>query len=57
MGDIRHVYKILIGKSELNRPHGVQRYQKDNKVDLINRVTTQMMRLMIATRSTNVCVP
>jgi hypothetical protein len=27
MGDIRNVYRILIGKSEGNRPLGIQRHQ------------------------------
>jgi len=36
MGDIRNVYKILVGKSEGNRPIGIYRHQQeDNKVDLI----------------------
>jgi hypothetical protein len=36
MGDIRNVYKILIGISKENRPLGIHRRQSDgNKVDLI----------------------
>jgi hypothetical protein len=57
MGNFRNVYKILIGKSQGNKPLGIHRHRLEGiKMDLKkkNRVSTGLIRLMIGTRSMNV---